>query len=118
MPMPRSRVISEIPLEVAIKSLASRAMYSSWINPSIIAARVAGVPNPFAAIASRSSSSSTSLPALSIAESKVASVVTRGGGFVWLSMISAFRVRARSPGTRSTSESLCSSAGGFSAVDG
>ena len=40
--MPRSRVIREVPLAVAIKSLASRAMYSSWINPSIIAARVAG----------------------------------------------------------------------------
>ncbi len=38
------------------------------------AARVAGVPRPFASIASRSSSSSTSLPAPSIAESSVASV--------------------------------------------
>ena len=46
-----------------------------------MAARVAGVPSPFPAIASRSSSSSTNLPAPSIAESKVASVY-RGGAFV------------------------------------
>ena len=38
-----------------------------------VAARVAGVPNPFPAIASRNSSSSTSLPAPSIADSNVAS---------------------------------------------
>ncbi|OQB90769.1 MAG: hypothetical protein BWX84_01719 [Verrucomicrobia bacterium ADurb.Bin118] len=40
----------------------------------MIAARVAGVPNPFSRMASRSSSSSTNLPAPSIALSKVASV--------------------------------------------
>ena len=40
----------------------------------MIAARVAGVPRPFSLIASRNSSSSTSLPAPSMAESSVASV--------------------------------------------
>jgi hypothetical protein len=49
-------------------------MYFSRISPSMIAARVAGVPRPFSAIASRSSSSSISLPAPSIALSSVASV--------------------------------------------
>ena len=47
----------------------------------MICARVAGVPSPFSLIASRSSSSSTSLPAPSIALSNVASV-KRGGGLV------------------------------------
>jgi hypothetical protein len=49
-------------------------MYFSAIRPSMICARVAGVPRPFSAIASRSSSSSISLPAPSIALSSVASV--------------------------------------------
>ena len=40
----------------------------------MIAARVAGVPRPFSAIAARSSSSSISLPAPSIADSSVASL--------------------------------------------
>ena len=40
----------------------------------MIAARVAGVPRPFSCIAARSSSSSISLPAPSIADSSVASV--------------------------------------------
>ncbi len=40
----------------------------------MMAARVAGVPRPFSAMASRSSSSSISLPAPSIALSSVASV--------------------------------------------
>ncbi len=47
----------------------------------MIAARVAGVPRPFSRIASRSSSSSISLPAPSIADSSVASL-KRGGGRV------------------------------------
>ena len=47
----------------------------------MIDARVAGVPNPFSLIASRNSSSSISLPALSIALSNVASE-KRAGGFV------------------------------------
>ena len=54
-------------------------MYLSAINRSIMVARVAGVPNPLSFIASASSSSSTSLPALSIAESRVASVYRAGG---------------------------------------
>ncbi|MNT28383.1 hypothetical protein D3C72_1640670 [compost metagenome] len=47
----------------------------------MVAARVAGVPRPLPAIASRSSSSSISLPAPSMADSNVASV-KRAGGFV------------------------------------
>src|ERR671919_656497 len=45
----------------------------------MMAARVAGVPMPESFIASRSSSSSTSLPAVSIAPSSDASVYRRGG---------------------------------------
>ena len=44
------------------------------ISRSMIAARVAGVPMPDSFIASRSSSSSTSLPAVSIAPSSDASL--------------------------------------------
>ena len=44
-----------------------------------MAARVDGRPIPFSFNASRSSSLSTSLPAVSIARSKVASVYGRGG---------------------------------------
>ncbi len=55
------------------------ARYRSYSKPSIIAARVAQVPNPLASMASRSSSSSTSLPAPSMAESSVASVKRAGG---------------------------------------
>ena len=60
-------------LAVGISSRPSRSMYFSLIRPSMIAARVAGVPRPFSCIASRSSSSSISLPAPSIAPSSVAS---------------------------------------------
>jgi len=49
-------------------------MYSRRIRTSIVSARVAGVPSPESFIASRSSSSSIRLPAVSIAESSVASV--------------------------------------------
>ena len=49
----------------------------------MIAARVAGVPMPDSFIASRSSASSMSLPAVSIAPSSEASVKRRGG---WVSL--------------------------------
>ena len=49
----------------------------------MIEARVAGVPMPESFIASRSSASSTSLPAVSIAPSSEASVKRRGG---WVSL--------------------------------
>jgi hypothetical protein len=73
-PRPRSRVISWKALAVGISSRPSRSMYFSVIRPSMMAARVAGVPRPFSAMASRSSSSSISLPAPSMADSSVASV--------------------------------------------
>ena len=47
--------------------MPARSMYSRRISVSMISARVAGVPRPRSFIASRSSSSSTSLPAVSIA---------------------------------------------------
>ncbi len=62
----------------------------------MIAARVAGVPSPLSFIAARSSSSSTNLPAFSIAESKVASV-WRVGGLVFLASV------AKLPASRSPS---------------
>ena len=57
----------------------------------MICARVAGVPSPFSRIASRSSSSSISLPAPSIAERSVASL-KRGGGRVVSATTSIFSV--------------------------
>ncbi len=48
-------------------------MYSRRISVSITSARVAGVPRPLSFIASRSSSSPISLPAVSMAERSVAS---------------------------------------------
>ncbi len=74
MSSPRSSVMSWKALAVGISSRPSRSMYFSRMRPSMMAARVAGVPRPFSCIASRSSSSSISLPAPSIADSKVASV--------------------------------------------
>ena len=65
------------------------------------AARVAGVPRPFALIASRSSSSSTSLPAPSMAESSVASE-KRAGGLVWLALTSTSVVLTFSPSVIAT----------------
>ena len=62
------------PFGVAWRSLPARSMYSRRISVSIVSARVAGVPRPRSFMASRSSSSSISLPAVSIAESSVASV--------------------------------------------
>jgi len=74
MARPRSSVMSWKALAVGTSSRPSRSMYFSLIRPSMVAARVAGVPRPFSFMASRSSSSSMSLPALSMALSSVASV--------------------------------------------
>ncbi len=74
MASPRSSVISWKALAVGTSSRPSRSMYFSAIRPSMVCARVAGVPRPFSRIASRSSSSSISLPAPSMALSSVASV--------------------------------------------
>ena len=63
----------------------------------MMAARVAGVPRPFSRIASRSSSSSIDLPALSIAESSVPSL-NRGGGRVTSGVTSTFSVATFSSG--------------------
>src|SRR5208337_4772506 len=56
---PRSSVMSEKALAVGASSRPSRSIYFSYINPSIIDARVAGVPSPFWLMAWRNSSSST-----------------------------------------------------------
>ena len=56
-----------------------------------MAARVAGVPSPLPAMASRSSSESTSLPAPSIADNKVASL-KRAGGLVTRPLAVTFSV--------------------------
>ena len=66
--------ISRIPLSVACSALPSRTMYSRVISVSMIAARVAGVPSPQSFMARESSLSSSDLPAVSIAVSKVASL--------------------------------------------
>ena len=87
----------------------------------MICARVAGVPRPFSRIASRSSSSSISLPAPSIADSSVASL-KRGGGRVVCATTSTFSVRRRvSPGLGRGDERLAGvvvGLRGFLAVDG
>ena len=62
----------------------------------MVAARVAGVPMPDSFIASRSSASSMSLPAVSIAPSSEASVKRRGG-WVSLRSDSTLRVSTSSP---------------------
>ncbi len=56
-----------------------RATYPTWMMRSMMAARVAGVPNPDPFICSLSSSSSMVLPACSIENSKEASVWGTGG---------------------------------------
>src|SRR5947208_3435162 len=68
----------------------------------MICARVAGVPSPRSAMASRSSSSSTSLPAPSIAPSNVASE-KRGAALVCACFTSISFVRTRSPACTATS---------------
>ena len=62
------------PLPETLRSRPSRAMYFWRRRPSIVAARVAGVPRPRSDIASRNSSSSISLPAPSMAARSVDSV--------------------------------------------
>ncbi|CFO33678.1 Uncharacterised protein [Bordetella pertussis] len=71
---PESSAISWRALAVGTRSRPSRRRYASLSRPSMMAARVAGVPRPRSDMASRSSSSSTSLPAPSIADSSVASL--------------------------------------------
>ncbi len=70
---PRRR-ITWIPFSVARSARPSRSMYPTSISRSMIAARVAGVPIPESFIASRSSASSMSFPAASIAPRSEASV--------------------------------------------
>ena len=72
-----------MPFSVATSERPSRSMYSRFTSSSMIEARVAGVPMPESFIASRSSASSTSLPAVSIAPSSEASEKRRGG---WVSL--------------------------------
>ena len=72
-----------MPFSVATSARPSRSTYSRLTSSSMIDARVAGVPMPESFIASRSSASSTSLPAVSIAPSSEASVKRRGG---WVSL--------------------------------
>ena len=72
-----------MPFSVATSERPSRSTYSRLTSSSMIDARVAGVPMPESFIASRSSASSTSLPAVSIAPSSDASVKRRGG---WVSL--------------------------------
>ena len=67
-------IVLEKAFAVATSSRTLRCKYSSVIKPSMIAARVAGVPRPFSCMASRNSSSSMNLPAPSIAVSSVASL--------------------------------------------
>ena len=69
-----SIVITCRPFGVGCRSRPTRSMYSRRMSVSMISARVAGVPRPDSFIASRSSSSSMSLPAVSIEERSVASV--------------------------------------------
>ena len=79
MSKPRSSVINENAFAVGCNSRPLRFTYFSQIKPSMIVARVAGVPRPFSLIASRNSSSSINLPAPSIAPSNVASEYRAGG---------------------------------------
>lgn len=58
---------------VGMSSRWTRSMYFSRMRCSMIWARVAGVPRPLSFMASASSSSSTNLPACSMAERRVAS---------------------------------------------
>ncbi|KAG1385535.1 hypothetical protein G6F59_017345 [Rhizopus arrhizus] len=67
----------------------------------MMAARVAGVPRPRSDMASRSSSSSTSLPAPSMADSKVPSL-KRAGGLVDRPTASTSSVRTVSPSATGT----------------
>ena len=69
-----SILMRPMPFSVARRLRPSRSMYSASTRRSMVAARVAGVPMPASFIASAASSSSTSLPAVSIARRSVPSV--------------------------------------------
>ena len=71
--------INWIPVSVGITCFLFRFIYFLRNKVSIILARVEGRPIPFSFIISRSSSSSTCLPAVSIARSSEASVNWFGG---------------------------------------
>ena len=62
------------PLSVGTSDFFSRLTYSRAKSVSMMAARVAGVPMPASFIASRSASSDSSRPAVSIAASRLDSV--------------------------------------------
>ena len=68
------KLIRSIPVCVAIRFLPLRTTYPRLSSVSMIPARDDGLPMPFSFMASRSFSSLTSFPAVSIARSKVASV--------------------------------------------
>ncbi|MNZ87469.1 hypothetical protein D3C78_1063260 [compost metagenome] len=74
IPAPRISSMAVRPFCVMAIFLPCISMYPTFFSRSIVAARVAGVPSPESFIASRSSSSSICLPALSIARSSVPSV--------------------------------------------
>ena len=105
--MPSSSVISmrRSPRRVTRRSRPSRSIYFCRMSPSIVAARVAGVPSPRSDIASRRSSSSMSLPAPSMAESRVASL-KRAGGLVSSCLTSMSETCAVSPSETEQSSSL------------
>ena len=81
--------ISLIPFSVGTRFLALRTIYPVFISFSIMAALVAGVPSPDSFNCSFKSSSSTNLPAFSIAESNPASLYALGG-LVFLEFIFTF----------------------------
>ena len=66
--------MSSTPVGVGMMALRWRRMYWRRKSVSMMAARVEGRPMPFSFIASRSVSSSTVRPAVSMARSRVASV--------------------------------------------
>ena len=103
---PFKSVMSENACAVGINSRASRTIYLWRMSSSIMFARVAGVPKPDSRIASRNSSSSTSLPAPSIALSSVASV-KRAGGRVSLASASTSVVLTSSPSATAVNVSPC-----------
>ena len=73
-----------------------RRAYCLRTSPSIVSARVAGVPSPFPRIASAKSSSSTNLPAVSIMRRSWASE-KRGGGLVSLDSLSPSATSTSTP---------------------
>ena len=102
-------------LDGLAEQLPARCVLGGWSLGGMLAlqlaarrpARVAGVPRPFSLIASRSSSSSTSLPADSMAPSSVASV-NRAGGLVWFCLTSISVVWTCSPGCTGASTGVSS----------